>query len=176
MPEEGATPEGGAVVAEKSEDTRVEVKEPRNEDKPLGEAGEKALDAFKQRAKEAEKRAKELETQVSQFEERDKSETEKLTGKLSKAEQRAEKAEAQLLRFEVAKEKEVPAEAVDLLSGSSREELEASADKILALVKSRPENNETPNFDGGPRDVAPEPKSPEEAHNDFAMKLLGRDT
>jgi hypothetical protein len=102
--------------------------------------------------------------ELDSIKEANASELEKAQGKATKAEQRAEKAEARLLRFEVAKDKEIPAEAVDLLSGSSREDLEASADKILNLVKSRNDNT-APDFDGGARDPAPEPLSPEEQHN-----------
>jgi hypothetical protein len=131
-----------------------------------------ALDAERASRKAAEKRANELAAKVQEFESANQSELEKLTGKLTKAEQAAAKAEGQLLRFEVAKEKEIPAEAIDLLNGSSREELEASADKILNLVKNRTENDNEPDFDGGAREPAPN-TDPSQAHNDTILTLAG---
>ena len=168
MADEGATP--AQETPEQKQDKPEGAAKAPNGDAPLGEAGEKALEAFKQRARDAEKRAKELEARVQEHEERDKSELEKLTGKLGKAEQAKAEAETRLLRFEVAAEKQVPAEAVDLLTGTTREELEARADKLLELIKSRNDNT-TPDFDGGPRDPAPEPKTPEDANNEFMLQL-----
>ena len=49
--DQGATPDP-TPAPEPTDDA------PRNEDAPLGEAGQKALDAFKQRAREAEAKAK----------------------------------------------------------------------------------------------------------------------
>jgi len=80
-------------------------------------------------------------------------------------------AKAALLRYEVAAEKQVPADALDLLVGSTREELEAKADRLLSFVKT-PEAA-PPEFDGGPREPAPEPKTPEQAHNELAAALFG---
>lgn len=118
-------------------------------------------------------RAQEAEAKVGEYEEATASETEKLTGRLKKAEERAASAESRVLRFEVAKDKEVPAEAVDFLVGSTREQLEASADKLLALVKSRTEPEPEPDFDGGARESAPDSRSPEEQHNEAILGLLG---
>lgn len=116
------------------------------------------------------KKAAEYEARLQELEDRDKSELERLTGKLSKAEQDKAKAESALLRFQVAAEKQVPADAVDLLHGSTREELEATADRILSLAKqAQPE----PEFDGGAREPAPEPKTPERQHDEAILKLLG---
>ena len=151
---------------------QADSQEPRNgdTDAPLGTAGERALEAWKQRAKDAERSAREAQQRVQQYEDANKSEIEKLTGKLTKAEQRAADAEVQLLRFQVAAEKQVPADAVDLLTGTTREELEAKADRLLALVQ-KPEA--TPDFDGGARETAPTPKTPEQEHQDFLLGLLG---
>lgn len=117
------------------------------------------------------KEAQEAKAKAADFEDRDKSELEKLTGKLTKAEQEKADAESRLLRYEIATEKQIPADALDLLTGSTREELEAKADKLLELVK-----NKAPaaDFDGGARDPAPEPKTPEQQHNDLAVALFGQ--
>lgn len=114
--------------------------------------------------------AQEVKKRLDELEERDASEVEKAQRKVSKLEQEAADAKSRLLRFEVAAEKEVPADALDLLTGTTREDLEARADKILELVKNR---NETPNFDGGPREPAPVSESPEQAHNRTFLEQLG---
>jgi hypothetical protein len=65
-----------------------------------------------------------------ELEEEKKSELDKLTSKATKAEQRAIAAEQALLKSEVAREKGVP---VKLLTGSTKEELEAAADELIAF-------------------------------------------
>ncbi len=114
-----------------------------------------------------------LKHRLEEIETANQSELEKAQKKATTAEQRAATAESRLLRFEVAKDKEVPADAWDFLQGTSREELEASADKLLALVKSRTEPESEPDFDGGARAPAPDPKRPEDQHNDAVLALLG---
>lgn len=141
---------------------------PRNEDKPLGDAGEKALEAFKARAKEAEKQAKELAAQLEARDEAEKSELEKAQGKAAKLEKAAADAAAKLLRFEVANEKGVSGELLPLLTASDRDGLEAQADLILKNAKPA-----QPDFDGGPREPTADPKSPSEAHAELLLKLAG---
>lgn len=106
-----------------------------DDDAELGGSGEKALDAFKQRARAAEKEAKALAAKVKEFEDRDKSEQEKLEERASTAEQRAAQAERQLLRYEVAAAKKLPVELADRLQGETKKELEEDADRLLTLVK-----------------------------------------
>lgn len=105
---------------------------------------------------------------LDELEQQNQSELEKAQTKVQKAEQRAVDAEARLLRFEVAQEKEVPAKLVPLLTASDRDGLESQADLILENAKTEP----TPDFDGGPRDPAPEPKTPEQSHDSFVGALL----
>lgn len=57
-----------------------------------------------------------------------KTEAQKLQDKLAEAERRATTAETNALRADVAREKGVPAKS---LTGSTREELEASADELI---------------------------------------------
>jgi hypothetical protein len=140
---------------------------------PLGEAGQKALEAMKQRARDAEAQLKELKPlaeKARELEDAQKSELEKAQGKLTKAEQAAADANAKLLRFEVAQEKEVPAKLVPLLTAKTKEDLEAQADLILENVKA---GEESPDFNGGAREPAPDPKTPEEAHNETFLQALG---
>lgn len=148
--------------------------EPETKDAPLGDAGEKALEAWKQRARDAEAKAKELAPladKARELEEANKSELEKAQGKLTKAEQAQADAEAKLLRYEVAQEKEVPAKLVPLLTATSREDLETQADLIKENAK---ESAPKTDFDAGVRDTAEKPKNPEEAHRDFLMTVFGK--
>lgn len=157
-PAEGETPEATTVETEVKETKKFDesyVKELRAENA-----------ATRKKAQEAFARLEELEL-------RDKTEAEKAAAKATKEQQRADAAEARLARYEVATDKKVPAEAVEFLQGNTREELEASADKLLELVKSGTTSNDSPNFDGGPREPAPEPLSPEEAHNKTFLEALG---
>lgn len=169
-----------AAPAAAVEPTKAPAAE-KPEDAPLGKEGEKALEAWKLRARDAEKVAKEATARIEEHEEAQKTELEKAQSKASKLEQRATTAETKLLRYEVASDKKVPAEAVDLLNGSTKEELEASADKILSLVKTdeatppkkEEEPTPPPSFDGGAREAAPEAQDPATAHNKLVVDLFG---
>lgn len=126
--------------------------------------------------KEASESRKQLETanaKLRELEDRDKSESEKLTQRAAESERRAVEAEARLLRVEIAAERKMAATAVGLLTGATREEIEASADRLAAFAK---ENEKAPpNFDGGARrDQPAESQTAEEAHNDWLMRALGR--
>lgn len=132
------------------------------------DAVKRALEAERSAAREAKKRADAAEAKVREYEEANASELEKLQKKATQAEQAKADAEAKLLRYEVAQAKDVPAKLVPLLTASTKEELEAQADLILENAKPA-----QPDFDGGPRDPAPDPKTPEEQHNDLALGLLG---
>src|SRR5690606_29774680 len=100
-------------------------------------ASQEALDKIVQ-ARIARERAKfadceELKAKaakLAEFEESQKSEAEKVAERLAAAERRAAELESQVARTEVAAAKRVPAE---LLTGSTREEFEASADALIAF-------------------------------------------
>ncbi len=155
---------------EQAEAAESQTPESTSEPKVFDEAYVRKLRAenadWRNKAKQASEEAEELK-------ERDKSEGEKLVGKLTKAEQRAVDAESKLIRYEVATEKQIPADAMDLLVGATREELVAKADKILEFVANKPDAP-APDFDGGPREPSPDPKTPDEAHNESILGLLGR--
>lgn len=166
----GETPEqpaeGQAPEATESKEGQ-EPQDTSSESKTYDEAYVKEL-----RAENAKRRvdAQKLEERLEELEGANKSEAEKAQTKATKAEQRAAEAEAKLLRYEVAQEKEVPAALVPLLSATSREGLEEQADLILKnAVSSAP----APEFDGGARDPAPEPKTPAQAHDEVILRLAG---
>lgn len=108
----------------------------------LGDAGKQALAAERAARREAEKQRKDLEARLKELEplaakakkaeEDKKSEAEKLTERLTAAETRAAKAETRALRLEVASSKGLTPAQAKRLVGSTKEELEADADELLA--------------------------------------------
>jgi hypothetical protein len=164
----GQEPENTPAEGEKPEATvETEVKQTKSFDEDYVKTLRAENAAHRKKAQEAIERLEALE-------ERDKTEAEKAAAKATKEAQRAEAAEAKLTRYEVAAEKGLPSDTLDLLSGSTREELEAKADRILELVKSRTESEKEPDFDGGAREPAPDPLPPEQQHNvDIAAALFG---
>jgi hypothetical protein len=90
----------------------------------------KTLEANKATIRELKAKAKRLD----EFEQASKSETQKLTEFAASETARADTAEQALLRYEVATEKGVPANAMKFLAGTTREEIESSAKDVLALI------------------------------------------
>lgn len=171
MPDD-PTPEPKADDAPKQEPPKPEVPEPESE--PFDK--ERAMATIKkQRESEAALKAKLKEAEAAQakleeYEDRDKSETEKLAKSVSRAEQQRDEALAKLNRYEVAAEKKLPAELVDLLSGT-REEMAEKADLLLEHMADK---KPPPDFDGGVREPAPENQTPEQAHAAFlAREVFG---
>lgn len=108
----------------------------------LGEAGKKALAeerkarrALEKQLREANDAVKAAHGQVKQFEDRDKTETQKAADRIAELEKLLADRETELsrkdqdiLRRDIAKDKGVP---LKLVTGSTREEMEASADDAL---------------------------------------------
>lgn len=112
------------------------------------------------------KEAVEAKAKAEEYEDAQKSELERANSKLEKAEKARLDAEIKLLRYEVAAAKSIPPKMVPLLSGSTQAELEQQADLILEAAPSA-------GFDGGAREPALEPKTPEQAHNETLLGVLG---
>jgi hypothetical protein len=92
---------------------------------------------WKAEARKWEKRAKESRDAALKWQEYEKSlkpEQERLADELAAAKADAESARTALLRHEIAAEKGIPADAVKLLAGTTRDELESAADVLLSLV------------------------------------------
>ena len=91
------------------------------DDPPLGPAGEKALAEWKARAKAAEKERNEHAARIQEFEDRDKTEAEKLVDRATKAEERAaaatKLATASKVEALAAGRFQDPQDAVDALKG-----------------------------------------------------------
>lgn len=121
------------ITATENTDATPEV----TEVEPHGDT--KEID-WKAQARKWEARAKDAQADKAladkwrEYEQNQKSDNEKLADNLASAQAVANEATAKLLRYEVATEKGVPSNALDLLVGSSREELEAAADKLLSLI------------------------------------------
>lgn len=86
----------------------------------------------------------ELRRELKELRDRDKSESEKLTDRITEAEQRAARAEQALMRAEVASAKGLSAAQAKRLSGDTREELEADADELLETFGAKEEPEERP--------------------------------
>lgn len=104
---------------------------------PQGEAKETD---WKAEARKWEARAKaskadsEAAAKWREYEQAQKPIQERLAEELAQAKAVASEASTKLLRYEIATRKGIPAEAIDLLTGSSSEELEANAEKLLSLI------------------------------------------
>lgn len=125
--------------------------DPEPADTPEPDTGEKDWQAeaekwkaFSRKHEDAAKANAEKAKRLDELEESQKSELQKAADKAAAAEARIAEIEARALRAEVAAAKGIPAA---LLSGSTQEELEASADALLAFRGSAPK----PDFGGGDR-------------------------
>jgi hypothetical protein len=99
---------------------------------------------WKAEARKWEARAKadhEAANQWREFETSQKSEVEKMADELARFKAEASESSTKLLKFEIASQKGIPAEALDLLNGSTRQELESSADKLLSLIADQSKPN-----------------------------------
>lgn len=126
-----------------SENTEVTEQAEATEQPQDEPQGKPEID-WKAEARKWEQRAKadhDAANNWREFELSQKSEYDKLAEELSKYKSEASEASAKLLKLEVAAQKGVPTEALDLLPGSSREELEAAADKLLSLIADQSKPN-----------------------------------
>lgn len=109
----------------------------KSDDGNLGESGKKALDEERKARREAEARLKELEPLADEARKKaegEKSELTKAQEALVTERDARTKAETALLRFEVGADKNVPLKLIRFLHGTTKEEVEASADALLAEV------------------------------------------
>jgi len=110
---------------------------------------------WKAEARKWERRAKdnskfrEAAEKWAEYEKSLKPEQERMADELEGLRKEAATAKLALLRYEVAQEKEVPLDAVRLLSGETKEELEQAADALLALIESRNPKSPKPDSSQG---------------------------
>lgn len=102
---------------------------PADGDTPLGPNGEKALASERDARKAAEKANADLTARLKNFEDRDKTELQKLTEARDTAEQAAKSSALELLRYRVAADTNVDP---DLLAGTDEETMRAHASRLIA--------------------------------------------
>lgn len=149
-----------------ADDTGTDSTTDGTTDEPGTDSTSTGTDAQKQDAPPEMKRAlskanKEAETlrlKLKEYEDRDKTNEQKLEERATAAEERATAAEraaadvtTQLARYQVAVDKGLPAELAARLQGSTPEELAADADNLLAIFGSA---TSATSFDGGARTPA----------------------
>lgn len=140
----------------------------------LGDAGKKALDAERRQKRDAEKRAADLEARLKEFEDRDKSEAQKLVERAEAAERRAQEIESHALRLEVAAEKGLTPKQAQRLVGNTREELLSDADDLVASftpANTEPEEPAVPGLDLGTTRGAPMPLNGDPLEKALRRKL-----
>lgn len=141
-------------------------------DEPLGEAGKQALVNERKAAKAAEKRAADAEARIKEFEDRDKSDAQKLQEERDAAVTERDTLRTQTLRRDVADEKGLTAAQAKRLVGTTREELEADADDILATLPVAPAGPKFGDVNQGHRSGGG-PTSPAEDFAGFLRQQLG---
>ena len=141
----------------------------------LGEAGKKALEAERRNARAAAKERDALAAKLKEFEDRDKSETDKAAERAAAAEKRVAELEAHAARLEVAFENGLTPAQAKRLVGSTREELEADAKELLATFKPAESDSSTDkvtdSLDLGVRGAAP--KKGDSTADQFAAAIEG---
>lgn len=121
-------------MPENETETTTEVEGATPETEELGEKGVAALKAEREARKSAEKALTDLAAKVKAFEDRDKSDGDKLKEQLVELAQRATKAERENARLAVIAKHQVPEEYHDLVWGDDEEALAASAQKVRSLI------------------------------------------
>ena len=130
MPETENAPSTDTIeTAATAVDDTIEAKDPATAPADLGDGGQKAIVAEREARKAAEKQLRDLQRSLKEYEDRDKSELQKALERADDAEKRASTAEFNAMRNKVAAAKGVPASS---LTGSTEDELMASADDLIA--------------------------------------------
>jgi hypothetical protein len=127
MPET-ETPETVEPAAVADTDTEI-APTPEAKETDLGDGGKAALTAEREARKAAERQARDLQKSLKEYEDRDKSELQKALERAEAAEKTAAEAQFSAIRSKVAAAKGVPASS---LTGSTEDELSASADELIA--------------------------------------------
>jgi hypothetical protein len=151
QPAPGATPPTG-------EPAKIEpAKTSATDDKPLGEAGQKALAEERAARKELEKQVAALAPLSKLAEalgvkaEPGKTDVATLTEQIAAMQKDLSDERAGRLRAEVAAAKKLPPELANRLHGSTREELTADADALLAILPTAPTGTPAPDPSQGAR-------------------------
>lgn len=119
----------------------------------LGDPGKKALAAERKARRDAEKAVADLQAKVKAFEQRDLSETERLTTQLQEAQAVAATATAEALKLRIAAEVGLDPDLHEFLDGiTDEEQMRARAQKLAAKAAA---SKKAPDFGGGKRGDQP---------------------
>ncbi len=100
----------------------------------LGDGGKRALDAERRARRQAEKAAADAAARIKEYEDRDKTESQKLAEQLAALKAEAATARAETLRLRVAAETGLPADLHEFLVGDDEESVRAQARKLQAAT------------------------------------------
>lgn len=121
-----------AAVIETTTATVEEIK-PESD---LGDAGKKALAAERAAKKAAEKQLNELASKLAEYENRDKTEAQRLVERAEQAERERDALRVESLRARVAISKGLPADLMEFLTAEDEDELAAQAERLMARLAS----------------------------------------
>lgn len=140
----------------------------------LAAAGRKALDAERRTRRDAEKRAKDLETRLKAIEDRDKSETERLTETNAQLTRDLTAATVAGARMKVAFAKGLTANEAKRLIGDTEEDLAVDADEMLADRRADEQSRSGPPPGGRPREqLKPGNGDPDVPADDTDIRAIG---
>lgn len=119
--------------------------------KQLGDAGKRALDAMKKERNTARKERQELLDKLKQYEDKDKTETQRLQEAAEDAKTRAATAESNARKFRTAIDRAPEGASLahikavaKRLSGDTDEEMESDADELFALFAPEKDTKKAP--------------------------------
>jgi len=136
-------------MADESE-TAATADENAADDAPLPKAPN--VKAMETALRKANKEAENARIKLKEYEDRDKSESERAAERIAAAEQRAIEAERSSLRLRIAANKNLPPKLADRLHGDTEDEMSADADELLAELGNRNGGTKVP---AGPRNDQP---------------------
>lgn len=142
---------------DKSSERDDDTKDDDDDDQkpPAGRAdddkkGDDVPPEVKRALNKANKEAEKLRLQLKEYEDRDKTELQKLTERSEAAERRATELEREAMRARVGADKGLPRKFWDRLRGDDEKEMASDADDLLAELA--PDTKRRPSFDGGAKD------------------------
>jgi hypothetical protein len=135
----------------------------------LTDPGKKALQTERTARRDAERQLADQATRLSEFEDRDKTDQQKLEERATGAEGERDEWKSKFLRLKVSTEKGLPIELADLLQGDDETKLAAHAEVLLKHVNAGGGSGGDNGHDQGARGSAA-PKS----MNELIRERLGR--
>lgn len=140
-----------------------ETEETSTEETGNADGLKKALAAERKAAAEGRKAVKALEAKLKEFEDRDKTDGEKLADRVAKAEAEAAKATAEAAKLRVGMDKGLTLRQAMRLQGETEEELAADADDLLETFPGKSgEKSETDEAGKGDGERRPPSRRPTE--------------